>query len=441
MGDFEASEVPGLSRRVRSVFIKNQDVLHYCGEGECDEDYRGLQSGRQYRENREYSHPELQVKIYYRFLTRVWTEDIERYISDFHLLTGNRIDILIASSCLWDVNRWGPSSEDCYRENIEKLISNLPLNCSFFWITSPPVSSELSSRGMASPGLDFQNFTTMFNVIEGNQTSATVLNSKKQENKNVNLIDFHISMLSQSARRNSDGIHWSTQTNRLMTNKILTHISLSLHGPSSLQGRLKSVSLTKLLLSARREENCNLDNKLLSRLMETAEKLIIPPGCDSQFTKHVTKQIEQFKSETSYRSNAGEIISKLSRRVGRFHPYMRDRFDRNVNSAEYNDFSDNSFSVFNGGFGYSNSQFYPTSDQAKPLYNNNLEPRFVNGSQELPSVSNPLFVNGFQPYNSWQSVRGSVRHPHPHGLAPYHRHYHENNPWLQYPRRGRGFYP
>ena len=64
--DFKASEVPGLSRRVRSIFTNNQDVLHYCGEGECDEDYRGLQSGRQYRENREYTHPEFQVKIYYR---------------------------------------------------------------------------------------------------------------------------------------------------------------------------------------------------------------------------------------------------------------------------------------------------------------------------------------------------------------------------------------
>ena len=93
---------------------------------------------------------------------------------DDYIFTAFISDILIASSCLWDVNRWGPSSEDCYRENIEKLISHLPYNCSFFWLTSPPVSSELSSRGMASPGLDFQNFTTMFNVIEGNQTSGNL---------------------------------------------------------------------------------------------------------------------------------------------------------------------------------------------------------------------------------------------------------------------------
>merc|ERR1712025_132640 len=89
--DFEASEVQGLNQKIRSIFSNNQDVLHYCGEAECDEDYRGLLSGRQYRESREYSNPELQVQIYYRFLTRVWTEDIERYIADFHLLTGNRI--------------------------------------------------------------------------------------------------------------------------------------------------------------------------------------------------------------------------------------------------------------------------------------------------------------------------------------------------------------
>ena len=64
--DFEASEVPGLSQKIRSIFSNNQDVLHYCGEAECDEDYRGLLSGRQYRESREYSNPELQVQIYYR---------------------------------------------------------------------------------------------------------------------------------------------------------------------------------------------------------------------------------------------------------------------------------------------------------------------------------------------------------------------------------------
>ena len=64
--DFEASEVQGLNQKIRSIFSNNQDVLHYCGEAECDEDYRGLLSGRQYRESREYSNPELQVQIYYR---------------------------------------------------------------------------------------------------------------------------------------------------------------------------------------------------------------------------------------------------------------------------------------------------------------------------------------------------------------------------------------
>ena len=60
-----------------------------------------------------------------------------------------------------------------------------------------------------------------------------------------------------------------------MTNKILTHISLSLRGPSSLPGRVTSIALSKLLVSSRQQDNSDLDNKLLAQLIQTAEKLVI----------------------------------------------------------------------------------------------------------------------------------------------------------------------
>ena len=91
------------------------------------------------------------------------------------------------NSCLWDVNRRGPTFKEIYEENLNKLVDNMKnkfTNTQFYWMTTPPSNFEIltlftyflpflvawktESRGMRHPGLYFQNYSTCFNVVEAN---------------------------------------------------------------------------------------------------------------------------------------------------------------------------------------------------------------------------------------------------------------------------------
>ena len=105
------------------------------------------------------------------------------------------------------------------------------------------VGSELASKGMLLKGLEFQRFSTKFNTIEQNKIAADLF--KKYFHS---VVDLHMSFQAQTSgnRRLKDGIHWDPKSNRLMVNKILTHLTLSLFGESMLPGRLHSQALERL---------------------------------------------------------------------------------------------------------------------------------------------------------------------------------------------------
>ena len=100
-------------------------------------------------------------------------------------------DIIIMNSCLWDVNRRGPTFKEIYEMNLNKLVDDMKNkfpNTHFYWMTTPPgnfdfsklrfihflfpVSRETNSQGMKIPGLYFQNYSTCFNVVEANNLSG-----------------------------------------------------------------------------------------------------------------------------------------------------------------------------------------------------------------------------------------------------------------------------
>merc|ERR550517_1591380 len=98
---------------------------------------------------------------------------------------------------------------------------------------------------MKLPGLYFQNLSTCYNVVEANNLSGEIMKKAK-----VNVIDVSFALQAQGIRRNRDGIHWSSASNRLMTHITLTHLTLTLPncGPHLLPGRMKkSISLTNLI--------------------------------------------------------------------------------------------------------------------------------------------------------------------------------------------------
>jgi len=98
----------------------------------------------------------------------------------------------------------------------------------------------------------------------------------------MSVLDLHYYLQTQTARRNKDGIHWSSSINRLVTNIILTHLVLCLHGPSGLPGRVSdnySLELAKLRAEVTKKKYSKAELKervlLLERLIKKNVKQVI----------------------------------------------------------------------------------------------------------------------------------------------------------------------
>ena len=81
---------------------------------------------------------------------------------------------------------------------------------------------------------------TRFHILEINKVSDL-----KFREHGLQVIDLYMSLQSLISKRKEDGIHWTPEANRLMTNKILTHICLVYGRP--LPGRLQSEALQRLI--------------------------------------------------------------------------------------------------------------------------------------------------------------------------------------------------
>jgi len=207
-----------ISARIRKKFNDdNRD--HLIGN-------EGLHPGRTYKEPRFYYSKKSNIMINFLFVTRVWTPEIDKWLCKQEDVQDQKLDLIIMNSLLWDVNRWGPNGIDEYKKNLAKLLARvktvLAPDGMFIWLTAQPGSPELNSQAMETSGLEFQKTTTRFNVIQANFYTA-----HEVANAGFEVIDLHYYFLLQTFRRNRDGIHWSPEANRYVTNLLLTHISLA----------------------------------------------------------------------------------------------------------------------------------------------------------------------------------------------------------------------
>ena len=164
--------------------------------------------------------------INFLFVTRVWTPEIDKWLCKQEETHEQKLDLIIMNSLLWDVNRWGPNYVSDYKKNLAKLLARVKTILAddgmFIWLTAQPGSPELNSQAMETSGLEFQKTTTRFNVIQANFYTAHEVSEA-----GFDVIDLHYYFMLQTFRRNRDGIHWSPEANRYVTNLVLTHISLA----------------------------------------------------------------------------------------------------------------------------------------------------------------------------------------------------------------------
>ncbi|XP_053114625.1 PC-esterase domain-containing protein 1A isoform X2 [Hemicordylus capensis] len=180
---------------------------------------RQLHNETHYREVRQYCTQHHLVRFY--FITRVYSEYLESILADFQ--AGPPPDVLILNSCVWDVSRYGPSSMQEYRKNLETVFNRLdavlPVSCLVIWNMTMPLGPRITG-GFLSGELPHLCQTLRNDIIEGNFYGATLAGFHL-----FDVLDLHYNFRRDLGNRVKDGIHWNNVVHRRITNLLLTHVA------------------------------------------------------------------------------------------------------------------------------------------------------------------------------------------------------------------------
>ncbi|XP_037529468.1 PC-esterase domain-containing protein 1A-like [Rhipicephalus sanguineus] len=178
-------------------------------------------NGRDYREERLYRKYRTSISFY--FLTRIYGEYVKRILADMTI--GYAPDVIIVSSCLWDITRWGPNGVEEYKENLNRFFRDLnrklPSTSLVIWLTAAPLAQDVRG-GFLIPQLDFLKYSLRFHVLEANTFCR-----ETADKYGIDVVDIHYHLRMFLEYRAEDGIHWLPEAVRLCTNLVLTHIALS----------------------------------------------------------------------------------------------------------------------------------------------------------------------------------------------------------------------
>jgi len=281
------------------------EVFHENNVDDLMSDYSGVTARRTYIERREYYNEEHDLRITSRFITRVWSEALEKWLKSYVEKHG-KWDIIVFNSCLWDVLRWGPFGIAEYKQNLSKFLELIPKilapNGNFIWMTTPPCAEEIKSPGMNVPVMAYKYYSTRFMVIEANTFTA-----QKVSEAGFNVLDMHYYLQMQTFRRNRDGIHWSPEANRLMTNMTLTHISLA--KSETLPQRVKfnySLEMAKLQVKSDMQGGDSEEIREKRKQHLELAKRLSANRLDKQGQQEIKKQIEWMKNNPEEQQSSEE---------------------------------------------------------------------------------------------------------------------------------------
>ena len=122
------------------------------------------------------------------------------------------------------------------------------------YLTTPPCAPVVNSKGMSVAGLEAHMLTTCYHILHANRLAVDKFTSAGHS-----ALDLHFFLQLQTSNRDSDGIHWLPPTHRLITNLLLTNLTLA--SSSQLPATVETLALERLKpgadedrLSGKREE-------------------------------------------------------------------------------------------------------------------------------------------------------------------------------------------
>jgi len=138
--------------------------------------------------------------------------------------------------------------------------------------------------------------------LEVNKASAL-----KFREHGLQVIDLYMSLQSLISKRKEDGIHWTPEANRLMTNKILTHICLVFGRP--LPGRLQSEALQRLI------NITTVQNAAVKQIRLSERKFELKVQITQAKRESIESEVVTMRDKLRSRSIHEVLTSKMRRRV------------------------------------------------------------------------------------------------------------------------------
>ncbi|XP_063781481.1 PC-esterase domain-containing protein 1A-like isoform X9 [Pseudophryne corroboree] len=173
-----------------------------------------MHNGTTFREVRQYRTGFHLVRFY--FLTRAYSTYLESVLADFQ--SGPQPDVLIISSCIWDVRRYGDTRLEAYKTNLYNLFHRLTQvlrpECLVIWNMTMPVGFKAEEMP------ENTTINVRGDVMAGNFYSATLADFYKMD-----VLDMHYHFRFDLRSRCGDATHWNQLAHRKYSQILLTHIA------------------------------------------------------------------------------------------------------------------------------------------------------------------------------------------------------------------------
>ncbi|XP_008297870.1 PC-esterase domain-containing protein 1A-like [Stegastes partitus] len=191
-----------------------------------------MTNGTEYREVRQYRSDHHLLRFY--FLTRIYSPYVESVLEDFR--HGLKPDVIIISSCVWDISRYGLEGLEEYKENLHKFFGQIRTivchNCLLLWALAMPLGKKIKG-GFLVPEISHLGPTLCYDIIEANFYSCQLADAY-----GLDVLDLHFHFRLSLQHRVPDGIHWDALAHRKISSLLLQHAAeawgVKLRDPPSL---------------------------------------------------------------------------------------------------------------------------------------------------------------------------------------------------------------
>uniref|UniRef100_A0A3Q3F2V3 Family with sequence similarity 113 n=1 Tax=Labrus bergylta TaxID=56723 RepID=A0A3Q3F2V3_9LABR len=195
-----------------------------------------MNNGTNYKEVRQYRSGHHLLRFY--FLTRVFSSYVKSILEDFR--RGMKPDVIIVSSCIWDISRYGPMSLGYYKRKLHQFFSQItsivPLDCLILWNTAMPLGEKIKG-GFLVPGV-----SRLGPFLRHNVTEANFFSCMAAKEYDLDVLDLHFHFRHSLQHRMPDGVHWDALAHRHISSLLLHHIAdawgFDLYEPAASQGQV-----------------------------------------------------------------------------------------------------------------------------------------------------------------------------------------------------------